>query len=80
MQNYRRGYPVGSGNSSGWGAAKSRPFMTLLLIVWQNLTDDECSEDKMNNLQFYLNKYPSAPDGKRAAVLTEGQCLGRSVW
>lgn len=30
----------------------------------QNLTDDECSEDKMNNLQFYLNKYPSAPDGK----------------
>lgn len=32
-------------------------------ILWQNLTDDECSEDKMNNLQFYLNKYPSAPDG-----------------
>uniref|UniRef100_H3D4Y7 Opioid growth factor receptor n=1 Tax=Tetraodon nigroviridis TaxID=99883 RepID=H3D4Y7_TETNG len=30
--------------------------------VGQNLTDDECSEDKMNNLQFYLNKYPSAPD------------------
>ncbi|XP_054465346.1 opioid growth factor receptor isoform X2 [Anoplopoma fimbria] len=27
-----------------------------------NLTDDECSEDKMNNLQFYLNKFPSAPD------------------
>lgn len=29
---------------------------------YPNLTDDECSEDKMNNLQFYLNKYPSAPD------------------
>lgn len=47
--------------------------MTLLLIVWQNLTDDECSEDKMNNLQFYLNKYPSAPDGKGAAVVAEDQ-------
>lgn len=30
----------------------------------QNLADEECSEDKMNNLQFYLNKFPSAPDGK----------------
>ncbi|KAM4738285.1 opioid growth factor receptor [Anableps anableps] len=29
---------------------------------YPNLTDDECSEDKMNNLQFYLNKSPSAPD------------------
>ena len=29
----------------------------------QNLTDDECSEDKMNNLKFYLNQFPSAPDG-----------------
>ncbi|KAM9350849.1 opioid growth factor receptor [Symphorus nematophorus] len=29
---------------------------------YPNLTDDECAEDKMNNLQFYLNKYPSAPD------------------
>ncbi|KAI3357559.1 hypothetical protein L3Q82_015973, partial [Scortum barcoo] len=29
---------------------------------YPNLTDDECSEDKMSNLQFYLNKYPSAPD------------------
>ncbi|TDH10362.1 hypothetical protein EPR50_G00074180 [Perca flavescens] len=29
---------------------------------YPNLTDDECSEDKMNNLQFYLNKFPSAPD------------------
>ncbi|MEQ2290319.1 hypothetical protein AMECASPLE_002118 [Ameca splendens] len=28
---------------------------------YPNLTD-ECSEDKMNNLQFYLNKVPSAPD------------------
>ncbi|KAM4572050.1 uncharacterized protein V3H82_011560 [Fundulus diaphanus] len=28
---------------------------------YPNLTD-ECSEDKMNNLQFYLNKFPSAPD------------------
>ncbi|KAM9751601.1 opioid growth factor receptor isoform 1-T1 [Menidia menidia] len=29
---------------------------------YPNLTDDECSEDKMNNLHFYLNKFPSAPD------------------
>ncbi|XP_074538224.1 opioid growth factor receptor [Halichoeres trimaculatus] len=29
---------------------------------YPNLTDDECAEDKMNNLQFYLNKFPSAPD------------------
>ncbi|XP_005812974.1 opioid growth factor receptor-like protein 1 [Xiphophorus maculatus] len=29
---------------------------------YPNLTDDDCSEDKMNNLQFYLNKFPSAPD------------------
>ncbi|XP_051913086.1 opioid growth factor receptor [Hippocampus zosterae] len=29
---------------------------------YPNLADDECSEDKMNNLQFYLNKFPSAPD------------------
>ncbi|XP_041859560.1 opioid growth factor receptor [Melanotaenia boesemani] len=29
---------------------------------YPNLTDDECLEDKMNNLQFYLNKFPSAPD------------------
>ncbi|XP_072305075.1 opioid growth factor receptor [Eucyclogobius newberryi] len=29
---------------------------------YPNLTDDECPEDKMNNLQFYLNKSPSAPD------------------
>lgn len=29
---------------------------------YPNLTDDECTEDKMNNLQFYLNKSPSAPD------------------
>uniref|UniRef100_A0A8C3A2I6 Opioid growth factor receptor n=2 Tax=Cyclopterus lumpus TaxID=8103 RepID=A0A8C3A2I6_CYCLU len=29
---------------------------------YPNLTDDECSEDKMNNLQFYLNKFPSSPD------------------
>uniref|UniRef100_G3PQY1 Opioid growth factor receptor n=1 Tax=Gasterosteus aculeatus TaxID=69293 RepID=G3PQY1_GASAC len=29
---------------------------------YPNLTDDECSEDKMNNLQFYLNNFPSAPD------------------
>ncbi|XP_058499855.1 opioid growth factor receptor [Solea solea] len=29
---------------------------------YPNLTDEECSEDKMNNLQFYLNKFPSAPD------------------
>ncbi|KAM9855347.1 opioid growth factor receptor [Aulostomus maculatus] len=29
---------------------------------YPNLTDDECSEDKMSNLQFYLNKFPSAPD------------------
>ncbi|XP_068189581.1 opioid growth factor receptor [Antennarius striatus] len=29
---------------------------------YPNLTDDECAEDKMSNLQFYLNKFPSAPD------------------
>ncbi|XP_034028700.1 opioid growth factor receptor [Thalassophryne amazonica] len=29
---------------------------------YPNLTDDEGSEDKMNNLQFYLNKFPSVPD------------------
>ncbi|CAL9703468.1 unnamed protein product [Knipowitschia caucasica] len=29
---------------------------------YPNLTDDECTEDKMNNLQFYLNKSPSSPD------------------
>ncbi|XP_077404497.1 opioid growth factor receptor [Vanacampus margaritifer] len=29
---------------------------------YPNLADDECSEDKMNNLQFYLNKFPSSPD------------------
>lgn len=29
---------------------------------YPNLTDDEFSEDKMNNLKFYLNQYPSAPD------------------
>ncbi|KAM9828395.1 opioid growth factor receptor [Syngnathus typhle] len=29
---------------------------------YPNLADDECPEDKMNNLQFYLNKFPSAPD------------------
>uniref|UniRef100_A0A8C6SUY7 Opioid growth factor receptor n=1 Tax=Neogobius melanostomus TaxID=47308 RepID=A0A8C6SUY7_9GOBI len=29
---------------------------------YPNLTDDECLEDKMNNLQFYLNKSPSSPD------------------
>ncbi|XP_037540659.1 opioid growth factor receptor [Nematolebias whitei] len=29
---------------------------------YPNLTDDECTEDKMSNLQFYLNKFPSSPD------------------
>ncbi|XP_056130214.1 opioid growth factor receptor isoform X2 [Lampris incognitus] len=29
---------------------------------YPNLADDECSEDKMNNLKFYLNQFPSAPD------------------
>uniref|UniRef100_A0A1A8L8S2 Opioid growth factor receptor n=1 Tax=Nothobranchius pienaari TaxID=704102 RepID=A0A1A8L8S2_9TELE len=29
---------------------------------YPNLIDEECQEDKMNNLQFYLNKFPSAPD------------------
>ncbi|KAG7263839.1 hypothetical protein CRUP_013068, partial [Coryphaenoides rupestris] len=29
---------------------------------YPNLTFDECSEDKMNNLKFYLNQFPSAPD------------------
>uniref|UniRef100_A0A3B3ZKT8 Opioid growth factor receptor (OGFr) conserved domain-containing protein n=1 Tax=Periophthalmus magnuspinnatus TaxID=409849 RepID=A0A3B3ZKT8_9GOBI len=36
--------------------------MCTCLFLSQNLTDDECPEDKMNNLQFYLNKSPSAPD------------------
>ncbi|XP_029912580.1 opioid growth factor receptor [Myripristis murdjan] len=29
---------------------------------YPNLADDDCSEDKMNNLKFYLNQFPSAPD------------------
>ncbi|XP_061917817.1 opioid growth factor receptor-like [Entelurus aequoreus] len=29
---------------------------------YSNLADEESSEDKMNNLQFYLNKFPSSPD------------------
>ncbi|XP_068997680.1 opioid growth factor receptor [Embiotoca jacksoni] len=29
---------------------------------YPNLTEEECSEDKMTNLQFYLNKFPSSPD------------------
>ncbi|XP_061879977.1 opioid growth factor receptor-like [Entelurus aequoreus] len=29
---------------------------------YPNLADEECSEDKMKNLQFYLNKFPSSPD------------------
>ncbi|XP_076023228.1 opioid growth factor receptor [Genypterus blacodes] len=29
---------------------------------YPNLTDDECSEDKMSNLKFYLNQFPSSPD------------------
>ncbi len=45
---------------------------------WQNLTDDECSEDKMNNLQFYLNKFPSAPDGNMCLDILSFQCLGKS--
>lgn len=44
------------------------PEMVILFLSFfsfcQNLTDEECSEDKMNNLQFYLNKFPSAPDGE----------------
>ncbi|XP_029580276.1 opioid growth factor receptor [Salmo trutta] len=27
-----------------------------------NQTDDECSEERMFNLKFYLNEYPSSPD------------------
>ncbi|CDQ70580.1 unnamed protein product [Oncorhynchus mykiss] len=29
---------------------------------YPNLTDDECSEERMFNLKFYLNEYPSSPD------------------
>lgn len=29
---------------------------------YPNLTDEECSEDKMINLKFYLNEYRSSPD------------------
>ena len=41
----------------------SERALIMVFMFCQNLTDDECSEDKMNNLQFYLNKFPSAPDG-----------------
>ncbi|XP_023846460.1 opioid growth factor receptor isoform X1 [Salvelinus sp. IW2-2015] len=29
---------------------------------YPNLADDECSEERMFNLKFYLNEYPSSPD------------------
>lgn len=52
-----------------------------VLVLWQNLTDDDCSEDKMNNLQFYLNKYPSAPDGNAFRLSEKIQSvLSQSVY
>ncbi|XP_029973764.1 opioid growth factor receptor [Salarias fasciatus] len=56
-------------NKSSWGLWHHTPRnmraakdMQNYRRGYPNLTDDECSEDKMNNLQFYLNKFPSAPD------------------
>ncbi|CAN9515371.1 unnamed protein product [Ophioblennius macclurei] len=56
-------------NKSGWGLWHPTPRnmraakdMQNYRRGYPNLTDDDCSEDKMNNLQFYLNKFPSAPD------------------
>nr|XP_020466367.1 opioid growth factor receptor-like protein 1 [Monopterus albus] len=58
-------------NKSGWGLVpwhhpprniRAAKDMQNYRRGYPNLTDDECSEDKMNNLQFYLNKFPSAPD------------------
>jgi len=69
MQNYRRGYPVSHSTKCTLCSITEREEVKLYLhicfsvLFWQNLTDDECSEDKMNNLQFYLNKFPSSPDG-----------------
>lgn len=72
MQNYRRGYPVRMTVEKHPEVSGLRsdnlPEMVILFLSFfsfcQNLTDEECSEDKMNNLQFYLNKFPSAPDGE----------------
>ncbi|XP_008317533.1 opioid growth factor receptor isoform X2 [Cynoglossus semilaevis] len=56
-------------NKSGWSLWHPTPRnvraakdMQNYRRGYPNLTDEECSEDKMNNLQFYLNKFPSAPD------------------
>ncbi|XP_059189693.1 opioid growth factor receptor [Centropristis striata] len=57
-------------NKSGWSLAwhhtprnmRAAKDMQNYRRGYPNLTDEECSEDKMNNLQFYLNKFPSAPD------------------
>ncbi|XP_034733095.1 opioid growth factor receptor [Etheostoma cragini] len=57
-------------NKSGWSLTwhhaprnmRAAKDMQNYRRGYPNLTDDECSEDKMNNLQFYLNKFPSAPD------------------
>ncbi|KAM8862221.1 uncharacterized protein AB9W97_017728 isoform 2-T2 [Spinachia spinachia] len=57
-------------NKSGWTLTwhhtprnmRAAKDMQTYRRGYPNLTDDECSEDKMNNLQFYLNNFPSAPD------------------
>ncbi|XP_042347610.1 opioid growth factor receptor [Plectropomus leopardus] len=57
-------------NKSGWSLnwhhtprnMRAAKDMQNYRREYPNLTDDDCSEDKMNNLQFYLNKFPSAPD------------------
>ncbi|XP_029362318.1 opioid growth factor receptor [Echeneis naucrates] len=56
-------------NKSGWTLWQPTPRnmraakdMQNYRRGYPNFVDDECSEDKMNNLQFYLNKFPSAPD------------------
>ncbi|KAM9341955.1 opioid growth factor receptor [Pholidichthys leucotaenia] len=56
-------------NKSGWALWHPTPRnmraakdMQNYRRGYPNLTDEECSEEKMNNLQFYLNKCPSAPD------------------
>lgn len=53
----------------------------VFFFFLKNLTDEECSEDKMNNLQFYLNKFPSAPDGNQFSLFITRyfKCLGLSV-
>lgn len=35
----------------------------LCLFYCQNINEDECPEERMINLKFYLNEIKSSPDG-----------------